>query len=107
MSYTYEELKKKTVAELREIASKSDNENLKGFTQLNKEHLLAALCKAFSIDMYGHHVATTGNKTVIKMKIKKLKSEKDEAISMKNHKTIKSIHRKIHNLKRELRKTAI
>jgi hypothetical protein len=107
MSYTIEEIKKKTVAELREIASKSDSENLKGYTQLNKEHLLVALCKAFNIDMHEHHVAVTGDKTVIKMKIKKLKSERDEAISLKNRKTIKSIQRKIHNLKRELRKAAI
>lgn len=107
MSHTYEELKKKTVAELREIASKSDNENLKGYTQLNKEHLLTALCKAFGIDMHGHHVAAVGNKTLIKMNIKKMKSERDQAISLKDHKTIKSIHRKIHNLKRELRKAAV
>ena len=55
MSFTYEELKHKTVAELREIAQANPSEALKGYTQLNKEHLLKALCAALSIDMKTHH----------------------------------------------------
>jgi hypothetical protein len=107
MSYTFEELKKKTVAELREIASKSENENLKGYSQLNKEHLLIAICKAFNIDMHEHHTAAVSNKSSIKSKILNLKKERDNAIKLKNHKEIKVTHRKIHKLKRALRKAAV
>ena len=107
MDYTYEELKKKTVAELREIASKSDNENLKGYTQLNKEHLLVALCKAFGIDMHEHHVAAVSNKSKLKTQIKTLKKERDDAIAAKNRPAVKTAQRKIHGLKRELRKAAV
>ena len=37
MDHTFEELKKKTVAELREIAAGIGDEAVKGYTQLNKE----------------------------------------------------------------------
>ncbi|RLD14933.1 hypothetical protein DRI50_04695, partial [candidate division KSB1 bacterium] len=43
MEYTYKELKHKTVAELREIAA-GLGDALKGYTQMNKEHLLEAIC---------------------------------------------------------------
>ena len=43
MAHTYEELKTKTVAELREIAKGLDHEAVQGYTQLNKEHLPAAV----------------------------------------------------------------
>ena len=39
MAYTYDELKHKTVAELRDIAVGIEHEALQGYTQLNKEHL--------------------------------------------------------------------
>ena len=44
MAHTYEELKGKTLAELREIAAGMDNEAVQGHTQMNKDHLLVALC---------------------------------------------------------------
>ncbi len=53
--HTYEELKKKTVAELREIAKDLKHEAIKGYSQLNKEHLLPALCQALGIDAHEHH----------------------------------------------------
>ena len=42
MTHTYEALKKKTIAELREIAKDIEHEAVQGYTQLNKEHLLPA-----------------------------------------------------------------
>ena len=50
MAHTYEELKKKTIAELRDIAKDIQHEAVQGYTQLNKDHLLPALCKALGID---------------------------------------------------------
>jgi len=66
MAHTYEELKKKTVAELREIASGIEHEAVQGYTQMNKDHLLKALCNALGIDMFEHHVARDAHKSEIK-----------------------------------------
>lgn len=104
MAYTFEELKKKTVAELREIASGMEHEALKGHTQLNKEHLLEALCKALGVDMHVHHKVVGVEKSQIKSKIKELKKKKDEALAAHDHKQLKFVRRQIHHLKRTLRK---
>ena len=107
MEHTYEELKKKTVAQLREIASGIENDGVKGFTQLNKEHLLTALCKALNIDMHKHHEVVGINKTHIKTKIKELKKKRDEALISKNKTEHRRIIREIHLLKRKIHKATV
>jgi hypothetical protein len=107
MAHTYEELKKKTVAELREIAAGIDDEAVKGYSQLNKEHLLVAMCKALKIDTHAHHTVAISNKKEIKVKITALKGKRDEAIAAHNHEALKHIRRRIHFMKRELHKAAI
>lgn len=106
-AYTYRELKKKTVVQLREIAAGIEHEAVKGYTQLNKEHLLEALCKALSIDMFEHHKVVGIDKTAIKAKIKELKKKRDEALAARNHAEHKNILRHIHQLKRKIRKAAV
>ena len=69
MEHTFEELKSKNVAELREIAKGIEDEAVKGYTQLNKEHLLEAICKALKIDMHVHHEVVGVDKKSIKKKI--------------------------------------
>ena len=109
MAYTYQELKKKTVAELREIAKGIQDEAVKGYSQLNKEHLLLGLCKALHIDSKAHHVASGIDKTAVKGKIKTLKKDRDEALASttKDHKKLGRIRHKIHRLKRSLRKAML
>ena len=107
MAHTFEELKKKTVAELREIAAGIDNEAVQGYSQLNKEHLLTALCKALNISTHTRHAANLGNKGEIKLKIKQLKGKRDEALKADNHMGLKAIRRRIHFMKRELHKAAV
>jgi len=107
MPHTYEELKKKTVAELRKIAADMEHEAVQGYTQLNKEHLLKALCTALGIDMHEHHVARDSHKTEIKAQIKELKKKRDEALAAHKKDELRVIRRKIHHLKRVLRKTAV
>ncbi len=70
MAHTFPELKKKPLAELREIAAGIEHEAVKGYTQLNKDHLLAAICKALNIDMHVHHEVKGVDKTAIKTKIR-------------------------------------
>ena len=107
MTHTFEELKKKTVAELREIAADMEHEAVQGHTQMHKDHLLKALCKALDIDVHEHHVARDEHKTEIKAQIKDLKKKRDEAMEAHKKDELKVIRRKIHHLKRVLRKTAV
>ena len=76
MAHTYEELKKQTVAELREIAAGMSHEALQGYTQLNKEHLLVALCRALNLDMHEHHRAVGANKPALKAQIREQKHKR-------------------------------
>lgn len=103
MAYTYEELKDKTVQELREIAKQSDHESLKGAMQMNKEHLLPTLCHALGIDMHEHHVVRGIDKPAIKAKMRELRKRRDEAISTQNAPELKSIRRQLHHLNRQIR----
>jgi len=107
MSLTFEELKKKNVAQLREIAAGLEHEAVKGYTQLNKEHLLEAVCKALNIDMHVHHEVVGVDKSKIKSEIKALKKKRDEAIAAKNRDDLKGVRRKIRNLKKTLRKATV
>ena len=109
MTYTYQDLKKKTVAQLREIAKGINDEAVKGYSQLNKEHLLLGLCKAMGIDHRVHHVAHGIDKTKIKGEIKQLKKDRDEALaaSEKDYDKLQTIRRKVHKLKRTLRKAML
>jgi len=106
MEHTFEELKKKTVAQLREIASGIDHEAVKGYTQLNKDHLLKAVCTALGIDMHEHHISHEVHKSEIKKLIKDLKKKRDEALAAKNRADLKFVHKKIHHYKRALRRAA-
>jgi hypothetical protein len=107
MAHTYKELKEKTVAELREIASGVEHEAVKGYTQLNKEHLLAALCKVFNLDMYEHHAAKGIDKTAIKKQIRELKNKRTSVLEAHDHAQLKEIRHQIHTLRRTLRRAAV
>jgi len=106
MTHTYDELKKKTVAQLREIASGMEHEAVKGYTQLNKEHLLEALCKALGIKKNVHKVVGL-NKAAIKGKIRQLKQKRDEALASKDKEAHKYAVRMIHRLKRQIHKATV
>ncbi|MGD9900858.1 MAG: hypothetical protein AB7T22_17160 [Calditrichaceae bacterium] len=104
MSYKFEELKKNSVAQLREIAKGIEHEAVKGYTQLNKEHLLEAICKALDIDMHEHHKVVGIDKKSIKSEIKRLKTKRDEYIAAKNYGDLKKVRHQIHELKNKLRR---
>lgn len=103
MSHSYEELKKKTVAELREIAKGMDHEAVKGYTQLNKEHLLVAVCTALGLDMHVHHHAKSADKkSNYKKELKSLKKERDAALAAKESGKLKRIRSKMRRIKKRL-----
>lgn len=107
MAHTYEELKHKKVAELREIAKGLEHEAVKGYTQLNKDHLLAALCKALGIDMHAHHHAEGIDKAKVKGKIRDLKKKRDEILASDKRDGLRALLRELHGLKRALRRATV
>jgi cysteinyl-tRNA synthetase len=107
MAYSYEELSKMTVVELRKIADGIDHEATKGHSTMHKEQLLPAMCKALGIDMHVHHKVVGVDKASIKLEIHKLKRERAAAIEKKDYKQLKQIRHKIHHLKRDIRKATI
>jgi hypothetical protein len=107
MPYTYEQLREMTVVELRGIAAEIKHEAVQGYTQLNKEHLLVALCKALNIDAHIHHRAAkvvAVDKTKIKSKMKELKKRRDVALKGHDHSQLKAVRHEMHELRRTLRK---
>ena len=104
MAMTYEELHKKTVAELREFAKGINHEAVQGYTQMNKEHLLPALCKALGIDTHvHHHVATGFDKAAIKARMRQLRADRAKALEMKDAAVLKGLRRQLHGLNHRLR----
>lgn len=106
MEYTYEQLKHKTVAELREIAKGDDKEIVQGHTQMNKEHLIAALAKALDIK-HEHHEVVGVDKASIKARIREMKKKRDEALTAHDAAQLKVARRTIHRLKRQIHKATV
>ena len=107
MAYTFEELKHKTVAQLREIAAGLDHPAVKGFTQLHKEQLLPGLCKALGIDLHVHHHVEGINKAELKAKINELKKERDAALAAHDKQRLKAARRKMHSLKVKIHRATV
>jgi hypothetical protein len=106
MEYTFEQLKHKTVVELREIAKGIEHEAVQGYTQLNKEHLLVAISNALGIK-HEHHDVVGVDKGSIKSRIRDLKKKRDEALAAHDHAQLKIVRRTIHRLKRQINRATV
>lgn len=106
MEITYEQLKHKTVAELREMAKGIEHEAVRGHTQMNKDHLLTALSKALGIQ-HEHHAVVGVDKASIKSRIRELKASRAAAIEAHDHAQLKVVRRTIHRLKRRIHKATV
>jgi DNA-binding IclR family transcriptional regulator len=107
MAHTYEELSKKTVEQLREIAKESAHDAVQGYSQMNKEHLLPALCKALNIDTRGHHTVVGIDKAGIKARLHALRAERDKSLAAHDHAQLKQVRRQMHRLKRRIRAATV
>jgi hypothetical protein len=107
MAYTYEELSKKTVAELREIAAGVEHEAVKGHTQMHKEQVLLALCTALGIDARAHHKVVGLDKSKVKAQIRALKSKRAAAISSQKPDELKRLRYNIKKLKHKIRRATV
>lgn len=107
MSYTYEELSKMTVADLRKIADGIEHEATKGHSTMHKEKLLPALCIALGIEGHAHHEAKGVDKGQIKLHIRSLKKERAAALSSHDAAKLKAVRMEIKKLKKTLRKAIV
>ena len=109
MAHTYEELKKKTVEDLREIAKGLGEDAVQGYTQMNKEHLLPTLCKALGIEYHKHphHEAVGIDKAKLKARMHQLKADKQKAREAGDAARLKAIRREYHHLNRKIRAATI
>jgi DNA polymerase/3'-5' exonuclease PolX len=106
VAHTYEELKHKTVAELREIAAGLQHDAVQGYSQLNKDHLLPAVCQALGIEAHEHHAAAFAEKFAIKAKMREIKTACEKAREAGDHTTLHGLRRHYHHLNHSLRTSA-
>lgn len=106
MAYTYHDLKLMTIAQLRDIAKDVQHDAVQGFTQMNKDHLLPALCTALGIDAHEHHAAHGEIKGAAKNRMRELRAKRQQAIELHDHESLKSIRREYHHLNHKLRADA-
>jgi len=104
VAYTYHELKGKTIQELRDIAKGVENQDaVQGYSQLNKDHLLPALCKALGVAIHEHHDVVGIDKPAIKAQMRDLKQKRSAALEAHDPDALKSVRRQIHRLNRQIR----
>ena len=104
MAYSFEELSKMTVADLREVAkAQGDVEVLHGQTTMHKRELVLALCTALGVEGHAHHEVMGIDKRALKAEIRDLKAERDQALEAHDAVRLKRVRREIHQLKHRLR----
>jgi len=79
MALTFHELKGKRLAQLRDIANDVKDERVQGFSQMNKDHLLPALCQSLGIEVHEHHGVTGIDKVSVKLQLRELKRQREAA----------------------------
>jgi hypothetical protein len=104
VAYTYHDLKGKTIQELRDIAKGAENqEAVQGYSQMNKDHLLPALCKALGVPIHEHHDVVGIDKPAIKAQMRELKKKRDAALQAHDSDALKTARRQLHRLNRQIR----
>ena len=99
----WHELEKLKVTELREMAK--EKLEVTGVSGMNKATLVESLAEAMGIEK-PHKVAEGAGKSTIKKEIQALKIKRNEALAAKDRDSLKLTRRKIHRLRRQLRRMA-
>ncbi len=107
MAYTYDELHKMTVAQLRQIAKAEEHESLRGYSTMHKAELLHALCQVLGLDEHVHHEVVGVDKGKIKAKIRELKRQRDAAFEAQDSAQLKHVRKRIKRLKRKIRRATV
>jgi DNA-binding IclR family transcriptional regulator len=103
MAYSYHDLKVMTIQQLRDIAKDVRHDAVQGYSQMNKEHLLPALCTALGVDAHEHHAVSGIDKSAVKARMRELKQKRSSALEAHDHESLKSLRRQIHRLNRQIR----
>ena len=103
MVITYEELKTKTVAELRDLAKGITHDAVLGYTQMHKDQLIRSLCRAMGIDSHEHHHVVGLDKAAVKAQMRALKKEREAAREAHDAGKLSVVRRKLHHLNHQLR----
>ncbi|HXV63488.1 MAG TPA: hypothetical protein VEK15_22495 [Vicinamibacteria bacterium] len=107
MEHSYEELKMKTVAQLREIAAGIDNEALNGHKTMHKDQLVLALCTALGIDARAHHAVVGIDKSRVKAQIRALKAKRAAALEAKDASELKRVRHNVKRLKQKIKRATV
>ena len=107
MAYTFHELKGKSLQELRDIAKDVHHDAVQGYSQMNKDHLLPALCRALGIDAREHAAIVGIDKPAIKATMRDLRAKRAAAVEAHDHAALKSLRRQLHGLNRQIRAHAL
>lgn len=107
VTYAYEDLGSKTVAQLRELAKELKHEALHGYSTMHKKDLVLALCTALGIEAREHHEVVGVDKSALKGQIRELKTKRTAALEGHDRKGLKAIRRQIRSLKRQIRKAKV
>lgn len=101
----WHELSKKRVADLREMM-KEHYPTAQGVMSMKKEVLVQHLAEALGIEEPTKHVVGI-DKSAVKSKIAEHKELRQQALASGDHDALKLQRRKIHRLKRQLRKAMV
>ncbi len=103
----FAELKKKTVAELKEMAG--EHAEITGVTSMKKDQLLDALSEKLGIEKTAEKPKTGKKKPkgkgAIKKQIQQLKAQRAKALEEKDGDALKKVRRQLHRQKVILRRT--
>ncbi|NIM20607.1 MAG: transcription termination factor Rho [Candidatus Latescibacteria bacterium] len=98
----YDQLRKMTVVKLREEAQKFPD--VKGVSGMKKEQLIELLCEKLGIDTHVRLEKIPADREALKKKIRELKTKRGDALARKEYKEAALYRRRIHHVKRHLRK---
>jgi hypothetical protein len=98
----WHELNKKRVADLRDML-KEQNPALQGVMSMKKEDIVRSLAEVLGIEE-PHKVVEGIDKAAVKSKIQEHKKLRQAALEAGDHAELKNQRRKIHRLKRQLRR---
>jgi CII-binding regulator of phage lambda lysogenization HflD len=101
----YRELEAMTVAQLCEVAA--GIEGFAGYTQMRKENLLKNICKQLKIDPHAPREVVGVDRASMKKRIQALKGKRDAAVAAKDPTELKRVRRRIHRLKRRIRRITV
>jgi hypothetical protein len=101
----YHELEKTTVSKLREMAKEQDPE-LKGISGMKKQELVDLVASKMGIAV-PHKIVAGVDKATLKSQIRACKAERDAAIQSRDRAKLKETRRRLHGLRRSLRKATV